>query len=144
MTQIHGYASIAVLGLTLVVGIWGVVSWIARHPSVLFWHLLRAAQVVIVVEVTLGALLLVGAHKPLEDLHIVYGLLPMAVMFIAEAMRVGVAARETDDVDIHTLESAEQRAIAMRIVWREMGIMAIAALLAFALALRAAMTAGYL
>lgn len=133
----------AVLGLTLFVGVWGMVSWIARHPSVLFWYLLRAAQIVIVLQVALGALLLVGGHKPLEDLHIVYGLLPMAVMFVGEAMRVGVAAREMDDVDIHKLERDKQRVIAMSIVRRETGIMAIASLLACALALRAAMTAGY-
>lgn len=143
MTQIHGYAAVAVLVLTLVVGAWGAVSWLANRPSVSFWYLLRVAQVAIVVQVTLGVLLLVGAHKPPEDLHILYGLLPMAVMLIAEAMRVSVAARELDDRDVHGLGSDEQRMIALRIVRRETGIMAVAALLAFALVVRAAMTAGY-
>ena len=109
----------------------------------LFWYMLRIAQVAIVVSVALGGLLLVGAHKPNEDIHMLYGLLPLIVMFIGETMRVGTAAHELGDQDVHGLEREEQQAIALRIVRHETGIMTVAALLAFALAVRAAMTAGY-
>ncbi len=133
----------AVLGLTLFVGAWGAISWIVRRPSVLFWYLLRIAQAAIVVSVALGGLLLVGEHKPSEDIHMLYGLLPLVVMFIGEAMRVGTAASELGDQDVYGLEQEEQQAVALRIVRHETGIMAVAALLAFALAVRATMTAGY-
>ena len=45
----------------------------------------------------------------------------------AEGMRAGAAQRELpEDVEFETLPAGEQRAIALRIVRREMGIMTIA------------------
>lgn len=143
MVAAHGILAEVVLGLTLIVGIWGVASWLLRRPSVIFWYLLRAAQVAIVLQVAIGGLLLAADRSPGDDLHFLYGVLPLVVMFVTEGMRVGVAAREMGDRDIHDMERAEQRAVAVSIVRRETGIMALGALISFALVLRAAMTAGY-
>ena len=59
-----------------------------------------------------------------------YGTAPLLVNLFAEGMRVGAAQREVpEDVEFETLPAGEQRAIALRIVRREMGIMTLAALL---------------
>jgi hypothetical protein len=56
-------------------------------------------------------------------------------------MRAGAADRELQDVeDVNALTQEEQRAIARRVVLREMGVMTIGALLITTLALRAATT----
>lgn len=143
MVDLHGYIAIAVLGLNLAAGIWGGLSWLVRRPAVYFWYLLRLAQAAVVAQVTLGAIMMVGGDEPADKLHLVYGILPLVVMIVAEGLRVGVAARIVGDRDIHKLDSEKQQEIAMQIVRRETGIMAVACLLIVALSLRAAMTAGY-
>lgn len=143
MAQVHGYIAVGVLGLNLLAGVWGGFAWLRRRPTVFFWYALRTAQLFVVVQVILGGILLLTDHKVRDDLHLLYGLLPLVVMLVTESMRVGVAAREVGDKDIHELERSEQQAVALRIVRRETGIMALGALIIFALALRAAMTAGY-
>jgi hypothetical protein len=58
-------------------------------------------------------------------------------------MRSGAAFRELPEgVEFETLPSGEQRAIALRIVRREMGIMTAATLLIVAFAVRAAQVSG--
>jgi hypothetical protein len=58
-------------------------------------------------------------------------------------MRAGAAQQELEGVeDVDALTPPEQRAIARRVVLREMGLMTIGALLVTTLALRAAMTGG--
>ena len=42
------------LASNLLVGVWGAVAWARKEPSVWFWYLLRGAQVLVVVQVTLG------------------------------------------------------------------------------------------
>jgi hypothetical protein len=136
---------VAVLAANLLAGGWGGIAWLRREPSVIFWYLLRVAQVVVVVQVVLGVLLL-GSGRPAPDpLHVVYGIAPLVVALVSEAMRVGAAHRELADVeDVEALERREQATIARRVVLREMGIMAVGALLIVALALRALSTGGWL
>ncbi len=143
MVEVHGYTAEAVLGLSIIAGAWGAVAWILKKPSVYFWYVLRAAQVVLVLQVILGVILLLSGHKPKEELHFVYGIAPLFVMMIAEGLRVSSAAKIVGEQDIHQLDRAEQQEVAMAIVRRETGIMAVAALLVAALAIRAMMSAGY-
>lgn len=130
--------------LNLFATLWGGIAWAARRASVYFWYLLRAAQGAILAEVVLGALLLVSGRETAEGIHYMYGVAPLVVNMFAEGMRSGAAQREIGEADFKTLDAGQQRAIALRIVRREMGIMAVAAFLVFALALRAAQTSGQL
>jgi hypothetical protein len=130
--------------LNLAAGVWGGVAWIARRPSVWFWYVLRAAQVAIVVQVTLGALLLISGRESPDAIHYMYGTAPLVVNLFAEGMRVGAAQREIGDTDFESLGAAEQRVTALRIVRREMAVMTLAALLIVAFAFRAAQVSGHM
>jgi hypothetical protein len=143
VSEVHAALGVAVLAANLLAGGWGGIAWLRREPSVVFWYLLRLAQVVVVAQVVLGLLLLGTGRRAPDALHIVYGTAPLLVSLVSEAMRVGAAQRELAEVgDVHALERREQAAIARRVVVREMGIMAVGALLIATLALRAAGTAG--
>jgi len=129
--------------MNLLVGVWGGVAWARRDPSVWFWYLLRVAQAVVVVQVTLGLILLGSDHRAHDELHYVYGVSLLVVTLVTEGMRAGAAQRELEDVeDVDALTPQEQREVAHRVVLREMGVMTIGALLITTLALRAAMTGG--
>jgi hypothetical protein len=135
---------VAVIALNLLAGAWGAAAWLRDQVSVWFWYLLRVAQASVIVQVVLGVLLLVSGRQAEDALHYMYGAAPLAVNLFAEAMRVGAAQREVGDADFQTLAAAEQRAVALRIVRREMAIMTLAALLIVALAFRAAQVSGHL
>jgi hypothetical protein len=67
-----------------------------------------------------------------------YGAAPLLVNMFAEGMRVSAAQREVGEVDFEGLAVTEQRAIALRIVRRELVIMTFACFLVVAFAIRAA------
>jgi hypothetical protein len=140
LDTVHLVAGVAVLVLNLATAAWGAAMWLARRPSVAFWYLLRAAQVAVVVQVLLGGILLLLGREAVEGLHYVYGLGPLVVSFLAEGARAGAAERELGDLSFETLPRERQRAIALAIVRREMGIMTVSAWVIFFLALRAAGT----
>ena len=142
MTEVHAALGVAVIAANAIAGAWGGVAWLRRDPSIVFWYLLRAAQVVVVAQVAVGlALILTGREAP-DELHFVYGIAPLAVSLVSEGMRVGAAQRELEELedgrDLESLDRAEQAAIARRVVRREMGVMTVGALLIVSLALRAA------
>ena len=143
MSEIHLVAGVAVMALNLVAGLWGAVAWLANRPSVAFWYVLRAAQASIIVQVLLGAVLLVAGREAIDGWHYMYGVAPLVVNLFAEGMRAGAAQREVpEDVAFDSLPSGEQRAVALRIVRREMGLMTVASLLIVAFAVRAAQVSG--
>jgi len=135
---------VAVLVLNLAAGIWGLVALRWRQASVSFWYVLRAAQASVVLQVLLGALLLIAGREPAEDIHYMYGSAPLLVNMFAEGMRVSAAQREVGDLDFESLAAGEQRAIALRIVRRELVIMTFACFLVLAFAIRAAQVSGKL
>ena len=139
MTALHVGLGIAVIAANALAGAWGGVAWLRRSPSVVFWYLLRAAQVVVVMQVVLGLILLARDSRAPDGLHFVYGIGPLVVSLVTEAMRIGAVQQELRDVDdVEALEPAEQGALARRVVRREMGVMTVGALLIVTLALRAA------
>jgi hypothetical protein len=145
MAEVHLALGVAVLALNVVAGVWGGVAWLTERASLLFWYVLRAAQVSIVLQVLLGALLLLLGHEADDPLHYMYGSAPLLVSLFAEGMRAGAAQRELpEEVDFAALGASEQRSIALRIVRREMGIMTVGALLIAAFAFRAAQVSGKL
>jgi hypothetical protein len=131
-----------VILLNLGAGAVGGTAWFRKRSSIPFWYLLRGAQVSVFAQALLGGLLLVTNHEAKEGLHYLYGILPLVVSFIAEGARGGAAARELGEVDFESLPGEEQESIAMQIVRREMGIMAVSCWVIFFLALRAATTSG--
>jgi uncharacterized membrane protein len=145
VTEIHLVTGVAVMALNLVTGLWGALAWYGDRPSVSFWYLLRLAQISVVVQVTLGALLLVSGREAVDALHYMYGTAPLLISLVAEGMRAGAAAREVPEgVAFESLPVPEQRAVALRILRREMATMAIACLLIVAFAVRAAQVSGEL
>src|SRR5207244_53339 len=121
----------------LVAGVWGGVAWLRRRPTVAFWYVLRAMQVVVVLQVAFGSILLLTGRNASTGLHYLYGVLPLIVSLLADALRVGIADRELEGLDFDSLPADRRRTIALAIVRRETGAMAVAALVIFLLALRA-------
>jgi hypothetical protein len=144
LTEVHLVVGVVVLALNAAAALWGTAAWLARRASVGFWYLLRAAQGSVIVQVLLGALLLISGREAEDGLHYMYGTFPLLVNLFAEGMRVGAATREIGERDFETLDAGEQRRIALRIVRREMGVMTVAALLVVAFSLRAAQVSGKL
>jgi hypothetical protein len=129
-----------------VVGLFGAFRWYRWVPSREFWFGLRAAQAIALAYALIVAVLLLGHDHPASGLFYLYALLPIAVGFIAEQLRLVaadqvLAARDLDDAQqVGTLPTQEQQEIVLTILRREMGIMALAALVVCVLALRAAGT----
>ena len=94
------------------------------------------------IEAADGAvLLLMGRHLP--RLHLIYGLVPLAVAFVAEQLRLAAAETVLQQRNLEGREAVaalpepEQRALVAAIVRRETGVMAASALVVAALAVRA-------
>jgi hypothetical protein len=138
-------AGIAVLVANAVAAGWGAVGWLRKDArmSIVFWPLLRVAQAAVVVEVTVGFILLARGSSAADGLHIAYGVAPLLITLVSEGMRVTVAARELEEVeDVKALDRPRQVALAKRIAVGEMGVMTVGALLILTLALRAYQTGG--
>ena len=145
--DVHLIIGVAAIALNALAGLWGAWRWWRIASPGPFWRLLRAGQLAVVIEVADGGVEVALGHK-LSTLHLVYGLLPLLVAFIAEALRLSsaemvLAARGYESAaDVGRQPPEEQRAVATAIFQREMGVMALAALVVVVLLARAAMTAG--
>jgi heme A synthase len=142
VAPVHLVVGCAVIALNLVAFAFGGIAWLRDRPSAPFWLLLRAAQAAVFLQVMLGGLLVFTGHKPDDELHYLYGILPLVVSLIAEGARAGAADRELRDVDFESLPGDEQQSLALAIVRREMGVMAVSCGVILFLALRAAGTSG--
>jgi heme A synthase len=142
MAGVHLVVGCALILLNLAAFAVGGIAWIRAQASVPFWYLLRAAQASVFLQVLLGGLLVFTGHKPDSDLHYLYGTLPLVVSFLAEGARAGAAERELRDIEIAALPPEAQQEVALAIVRREMGIMAVSCGVILFLALRAAATSG--
>lgn len=147
MSLLHAILGFSVMTTALVAGVWGTWRWWRAEPaSAWYWRLLRASQLVLVIETAHGGLLL-ALGRDLPELHLLYGLLPLAVAFIAEQLRVAsaetvLAARGLPDARaVGTLPADEQRLVVLTILRREVGVTAFGALVIAALAARAGLTA---
>jgi heme A synthase len=142
MAAVHFVVGYALIALNLAAFAFGGVAWLRNRSSIPFWYLLRAAQVSVFIQALLGGLLVFTGHEPADDLHYLYGILPLVISFLAEGARAGAAQRELGDIDFDALPSGDQQSLALAIVRREMGIMAVSCGVIFFLALRAAGTSG--
>jgi heme A synthase len=140
VAEVHLVVGCALILLNLAAFLVGGIAWYRDRASIPFWYLLRAAQASVFLQSMLGGLLVFTGHKASEDLHYLYGILPLLVSLIAEGARAGAAERELADVDFESLPGESQESLALAIVRREMGIMAVGCGVIFFIALRAAGT----
>ena len=139
MPEIHLVVGVTLIAANLAAGVWGGVAWLEHRPTVGFWYALRIAQAAVILQALLGlALAFTGHHA--DKLHYLYGALPLVVSLFAEVARAGSAAQELGELDVRSLPEERQTQIALAIVRRDTGIMAVACLVIFLLALRAAGT----
>jgi heme A synthase len=138
MLEAHLVVGVALIALNAAAFAFGGIAWLRKRASVPFWYLLRAAQVSVFAQAVLGGLLVFSGREAVEDLHYLYGILPLVVSFLAEGARAGAAERELGELDFESLPAADQQSLALAIVRREMGIMAVSCGVILFLGLRAA------
>ena len=142
MAEVHLVVGCALIALNLAAFAVGGIAWYRDRSSIRFWYLLRGAQAAVFLQAMLGGLLVFTGHEPDDSLHYLYGILPLVVSLIAEGARGGAAERELGDIDFEALPAETQQSLALAIVRREMGIMAVSCGVILFLALRAAGTSG--
>jgi hypothetical protein len=143
--DVHIVFGVAAIALNAVAGIYGAWCWRRAESKPLFWRILRAAQASLVVEAGLGGIYAATGHK-VSNIHLLYGLLPIAISFVAETLRISTAQMVLDArgftsaAEVGELEPDDQRRIVVTIVQREVGVMAAAAIVIVVLLARAAGT----
>jgi hypothetical protein len=151
MTEAVVACALAVAGLNAISGLLGGWLWYLGRPSLRgarsFWLLLRIGQgSALTLALAVGSLAAAGNYSR-DHLFYLYALLPLAVGFIGEQLRIASAQTVLDQRGlagaqaVGTLPEAEQRHVVEEIVRREIGVMAASALVVVFLALRAAGTA---
>jgi hypothetical protein len=143
VTAFHIALGVALIAVNAVAGLYGAFGWWRHANAPGFWPLLRVGQALVVVEALDGAILLV-LGKDLPPLHLIYGLVPLGVSFVAEQLRLTAAEtvlqqRDLEGrADVEKLPGAEQQELVRVILRREMGVMAASAVVVALLGVRAA------
>jgi hypothetical protein len=144
--DVHIVVGTLAIALNALAGVYGAWRWWRVEPeSRWFWIVLRAGQAVVVIEAALGGILELEHHRA-PGLHVLYGLLPVAVALIAEQLRISSAQMVLDArglgsaAAVGELPEDEQRSVVVSILRRELGVMALAALVTVGLLVRAAGT----
>lgn len=147
MGEASAIAGAVVAALFVLAGGLGAWRWYRVETSRAFWVLLRVAQAALLGYVVLVGVLLATGRRPDDDLFYVYALLPVAVSFVAEQLRIAaadtvLAARGLPDAQaVGRLDEAGQRSVVTAILRRELGVMAVAALVIAGMLVRAATSA---
>lgn len=135
-------AALVTLAVNAVAGAFAGWRWWRVEPHDAVWPLLRAGQIVAALwALTAGALALSG-YQPSDNLYWLYAVLPIAVGVIAEQLRIASAEQVLehrglgDAQEVGALPESGQRSVVLAIVRREIGVMALAALVVAFLALR--------
>jgi hypothetical protein len=151
--------ALAVAGLNSIAAVVGASAWYWTPPSAPddptsasraiagFWVMLRVGQgSALALALAVGSLAAAGKYSS-EHLFYLYALLPLAIGFVAEQLRIASAQTILDQRGLENaaavgdLPESEQHAVVAAIVRREIGVMALSALVVVFLALRAASTA---
>ena len=142
MSGFHHTFGAVTIAVNALAGVLGGLAWLTRRRVPGFWVALRAGQALILIEAVTGAALVLDG-KDLPRLHLIYGLVPIAVAFLAEQLRLLSASQVLErhelegSADVAKLPESEQLALVAQIVRRETGTMAASALVVMLLALRA-------
>lgn len=140
------WGAVVVAAANGLAGLFGLARWYRQQPSREFWLGARLGQALVLAYALLVAGLALAKHQPSSGLFYIYALVPVAVGFVAEQLRIVAAdqvltARGIEDTkEVAALPHAQQQEIVLAILRREMGVMALAALVVCVLALRAAGT----
>jgi hypothetical protein len=148
---VAGALAVALLNaVPMLIGAW---VWFRADPAAerrltnAFWVTLRAGQgSALMLAVAVGSLAAAGKDAS-EQLFYLYALLPLAVAFVAEQLRVTSAQTILDQrgmesaQEVGSLPESEQQTLVSAVLRREVGVMALSALVVVFLALRAAGTA---
>ena len=142
VAELAAWATLAVNALAGAFAGW---RWWRARASDAAWALLRGGQSVAIGQAVVAGVLYASGYDPEDGLYWLYALLPVAIGFVAEQLRI-VSAEQVlenrglpDAQAVGALPEREQHAIVLAIVRRELGVMALAALVAALLALRAAL-----
>jgi hypothetical protein len=143
VSDLHTQLGYVTVAINLLAALIGGVAWLLHRNPKPFWWTLRAGQILVMLEAVIGATLSLTGHD-LPRLHLIYGLTPIVVSFLAEQLRVvttptflerrGLEGGE----DVRKLPEDEQRALVAAILQRELAIMATAAFVVGTLTARAA------
>ncbi len=120
------------------IGAW--LWWRVSTPRWAWWPI-RAGQACAIAQALAAGVLALAGFDP-DGLYWLYALLPVAVGFVAEQLRLAAAqavldARGLENAQaVGTLDAAEQRSVVVAILRRELGVMSTAALVSAFLALR--------
>jgi hypothetical protein len=125
------------------IGAWG---WYRFEAPRAFWRALRVGQAAAIAQALFAGVAFVSGARPDDGLYWLYAVLPVAVGFLAEQLRVSVAHAELDRRGFADAQAAaalpqsEQQLLVRSILHRELGVMAISAAVVAFLALRALAT----
>jgi hypothetical protein len=143
VTAFHIALGTAMIVANALAGAWGGWHWWRGTDAPGFWPLLRIGQALLMFEAIDGGIL-VAMGRSLPPLHLIYGLVPLGVAFLAEQLRLAAADTVLDQrglegrADVERLAPEEQRTLVLLIVRREMGVMAASAGVIALLGVRAA------
>ena len=142
MNALHAGLGIAMVAVNLGAAALGAWHWWRSGHGRAFWIALRAGQALAALT-ALDGLVLLALGRDLPELHLVYGLTPLGVSFLAEQLRLAAAdgvlqARGLEDAQaMRQLPEEEQLGIVRAIVRRETGVMAASAFVVAVLGMRA-------
>jgi hypothetical protein len=140
---VHVWLGAALIAANALACLWGGVQWWRGRHSQVFWPLLRLGQALVVVEAIDGGVLVLQGRE-LPNLHLIYGLVPLAVSFVAEQLRLAAADQVLAQrglegrADVERLSTSDQHALVRAILRRELGVMTASAGVVALLAMRAA------
>jgi hypothetical protein len=146
MAQTAEITAIVVATLNLIVAAGGGWAWWRGERPKRLWWAWRVAQVSTSALAIIAAVAVVTGYDPVDQLFWLYLLLPMVVSIIAEQLRIAAAQTVLDQRDLADAQAvgrlpvAEQNDVVHAIVSREIGIIALAAVVIALLALRVLMT----
>ena len=142
MKVVHIVVGAACIVLVAGAAGWGAWCWYRVKQSRMFWGLLRGGQAAVVLEAALGGVLLALGKKE-SSLHLIYGLLPIAVSFVGEQLRIASAQTVLDSRGLESssavgeLPTTSRTRSSASILQRELGVMVLAAFVMLALLVRA-------
>ena len=88
MPVLHAVVGSLLIAANLAVAVWGFVAYRRdRPPGRWFMQLLAGAQTLVLAQATLGLILISEGYRPADDLHFVYGLLPLLAVAYPYALR---------------------------------------------------------